>query len=96
MITEKEYKCIELTKDLFNEFIKLPIEHKADCGDFTYHIHALQNIILSRCGLRELREKEGWTFKNEHGITSEDVIYNSRNINQQKESDDQRTEASIQ
>ena len=31
--------------------------HGADCGDFLHHIHALQNIVLARCGLRALEER---------------------------------------
>lgn len=55
-MTDQEIKVIDLTKEVWNEFIKLPKQHQADEQEFCYHIHALQNMILAREGLRKLRE----------------------------------------
>lgn len=40
-----------------NEFLKLPVMHEDDNNEFRYSIHALQNIILAREGVRYLEEK---------------------------------------
>lgn len=59
-MTDLENKILELTKDTWNSFIELPIIdpniHKDDTDDFRHHLHALQNIILSREGLRSLQK----------------------------------------
>lgn len=56
-MTQEEIKVIELTKEAWNAFVKLPKLHQADEQEFCYHIHALQNMILAREGLRKLREE---------------------------------------
>ena len=54
MITEQEHKVIEISADLWNEFRLLPELHADDTRDFRFHIHAIQNIILSRSAYREI------------------------------------------
>lgn len=56
MITDKEMQCIDLSRDLWNAFMELPIQHPADREDFCFHIHAIQNMLLGREGLRQLQE----------------------------------------
>lgn len=55
-MTPQELKVIEQTKEAWNAFIELPVQHQDDYNDFRFHIHALQNIILAREGVRKLRE----------------------------------------
>jgi len=57
-MTPEEIKCFETTGKLVGEFMNLPIVHNSDQGDFLFHIHAIQNILLSRVGLRKIRENE--------------------------------------
>lgn len=47
---------------VWNDFCKLPQEYEAgghndDTADFKFHLHALQNIVASRHGLRHYRLK---------------------------------------
>lgn len=55
-MTPQEIKVLNLTKDVWAEFLALPEEHPDDRNEFRFHIHALQNMILAREGLRKLRE----------------------------------------
>lgn len=55
-MTEQEKKVLNMTADLWNEFLKLESMHPTDQQDYCFHVHALQNIILSREGLRSLKE----------------------------------------
>jgi hypothetical protein len=55
-MTGQENKVLALTKEAWNEFLRLPEMHADDVNEFRYHIHAIQNIILAREGLRSLNE----------------------------------------
>lgn len=46
---EDEVNVLNLSADLWNEYIKLPKLHEDDLPDFKLHLHALQRIILARC-----------------------------------------------
>lgn len=54
-MTPQELKVLETTRDIWNEFIELPIQHQEDQNEFRFHIHALQNIILAREGQRHMK-----------------------------------------
>lgn len=54
-MTKEELKLFEKTGDLFIEYKKLPELHPDDLIDFKFHIHALQNIILSRQAFAEYK-----------------------------------------
>lgn len=56
--TEQEKKVIKETVELWHQFQKLPIEHLDDLVDVKFHIHALQNIVLSRLGCRIVNNSE--------------------------------------
>lgn len=56
-MTEEEKEIMELTKEIWNKFLKLPVEHSADASELNFHIHAIQNIVLSRVGLREYKKE---------------------------------------
>lgn len=51
-VLEEEIKIHELLGICMTMFAELPVEHPADIQDFVYGIHLLQNIVLSRVGLR--------------------------------------------
>lgn len=68
LLTDQEILLLETLGDCWNEFAELKELHSADKGDFAHHIHALQNIIMSRAAVREYpnifftilpREEEG-------------------------------------
>lgn len=56
-MTEQENKVIGLTRDIWNKFLELPVQSQDDTQEFRFHIHALQNIILAREGVRKLMEE---------------------------------------
>lgn len=55
-MTQQEIKVLELTKETWNAFLELPDQHEDDNDDFRFHIHAIQNIILAREGVRKMEE----------------------------------------
>jgi hypothetical protein len=56
-MTKEEIEIIELTKEIWNKFLALPVEHSADIRELEFHTHAIQNIVLSRVGLREYKKE---------------------------------------
>lgn len=53
-MTEQENKVIGLTRDMWNAFLELSVQSPDDTQEFRFHIHALQNIVLAREGVRIL------------------------------------------
>jgi hypothetical protein len=51
-MTPEEDEVLNLLGQAWNKFNELPILHHSDRGDFAYAIHAAQNIVLARAGLR--------------------------------------------
>ena len=51
-ITEDEREVGDLLAMAWNKFCKLPVLHHADSEEFVRAIHAAQNIVLARVGLR--------------------------------------------
>jgi len=51
-MTPEEMRVIALLGDAFNEFCKLPKYHPQDGLEFCQHIHACQNIVMSRDAVR--------------------------------------------
>lgn len=43
-----EKNCLELSADLWNEFMNLEDKHEDDIRDVRFHIHAIQNILKAR------------------------------------------------
>lgn len=57
-MTTLEKKFLKLTQQTSNLFMRLPVFDKrlmSDQADVTYHIRALQNIILSRDNVRKMK-----------------------------------------
>lgn len=55
-VTEQEKKILDMTGEVWNAFLTLPVEHPSDRDEFMRNIHALQNIILSRSAYRVLKQ----------------------------------------
>lgn len=53
MTTEQEKKVLNLLSDAHNEFRTLGEYHPADTVEWIHHLHALQNIVMSRGAVRD-------------------------------------------
>jgi hypothetical protein len=62
-MTEQESKALELSADLWNALIDLPIIHPADINEACFHIHALQNMIMARQYQIEMLPQQSKTFQ---------------------------------
>lgn len=51
-LTQAELQTADLLADFFRSFAALPQTHPSDLGDVTFHIHALQAIVMLRCAQR--------------------------------------------
>ena len=51
-LTEDERKCLDLLGQAWGVFAELPVLHHADRVEFSQAIHAAQNIVYARLGLR--------------------------------------------
>lgn len=54
----EESEVFDLLVEAWNKFVKLPIQHPIDQQDFQAGIRSLQNLLLARCGVREM----GWSY----------------------------------
>lgn len=52
-MTKQEKKALEISVDLWDQLCKLPIMHDDDIHEFRFHIHAIQNSIYAREGIRK-------------------------------------------
>lgn len=59
MITEGELRIVQMLGDVWNEYLKLPLEHPNEQSEFCTAIHACQDKILARTGRREYFELLG-------------------------------------
>lgn len=53
-LTDQEAKVANMLADAWNEYLKLPIEHPMEQGEFCMAIHRVQDMVLARCGRRAL------------------------------------------
>ena len=51
-LSDNEKKVVRHLADAWNEFCRLPKGHPGGAGEFTFHVHALQNIVASRVAKR--------------------------------------------
>lgn len=58
-MTPDEVHVADLLGQAATEFAKLPIEHQSDLDEFCKAIHAAQNIVMARDGLRSYRAIKG-------------------------------------
>lgn len=56
-MTKEEKQIFEKLGEVWNEYRSLPEEHQSDMKEVEFHIHAIQNIILSRPTLRVYYEE---------------------------------------
>jgi hypothetical protein len=54
-MSSEEIVLMDSLGDAFEKFKELDEVHPSDRQEFAFHIHALQNIVLSREGLTEYR-----------------------------------------
>lgn len=60
LLTDREGFIAGLLAGVWNEFLKLPVEHPMERDEFCRAIHACQNMILARPGRRAINApKEG-------------------------------------
>jgi hypothetical protein len=55
-MTEEEKILLDCLGRCFVQFDNMPVLHTADRQEFILHVHALQNIVLSRMATRYMRE----------------------------------------
>lgn len=56
-LTKKEEEILELTEELWDRFLALPIYHLMEQYEMQSKIHDIQRMITSRPGFRMNREK---------------------------------------
>lgn len=69
----EEREVLALLGQAWNKFLELPVLHTMDHQEFCHAIHAAQNIVLARAGLRE----EGIAIEGDNGIVGF-VIHHDR------------------
>lgn len=52
-LTEEEKNLLNMTADIWNKYLELPVQKKDDGVDFCRSIHELQRIICSRPFMRD-------------------------------------------
>lgn len=55
-LTQEEEEILELTAELWNRFLALPINHPMEQSEMQYKIHDIQRMIISRPGFRMNKE----------------------------------------
>ena len=63
-MTLDEEKVLMMLAEVWNEFLKLPVEHPMEQQEFCSSIHVCQNMVLSREARRDLAKKEILQLKN--------------------------------
>ena len=52
-LTQEEKEILELTAELWNKFLQLPIYHLMEQSEMKYKIHDIQRMIISRFRLNQ-------------------------------------------
>lgn len=55
-LTQEEKEILELTAELWNRFLALPINHPMEADEMAIKIHDIQRMIMSRPGFRMNQE----------------------------------------
>lgn len=55
-LTQEEEEILELTAELWNRFLELPINHPMEKDEMAIKIHDIQRMIISRPGFRMNKE----------------------------------------
>lgn len=56
-LTKEEEEILELTEEIWNRFLELPINHPMEKDEMAIKIHDIQRMIISRPGFRMNKEK---------------------------------------
>ena len=56
LLTQEEDEILELTAELWNKFLQLPIYHLMEQSEMQYKIHDIQRMIIARPGFRMNQE----------------------------------------
>ena len=56
-LTQEEDEILELTEEVWNKFLQLPIYHLMEQSEMQSKIHDIQRMIISRPGFRMNKEK---------------------------------------
>ena len=56
-LTQEEDEILELTEEVWNKFLQLPIYHLVEQSEMQSKIHDIQRMIISRPGFRMNKEK---------------------------------------
>ncbi|SEU02909.1 hypothetical protein [Pseudomonas graminis] len=56
-LTDREAFIAGLLGGVWNEYLKLPIEHPMERDEFCRAIHTCQNMVLARAGRRVINAK---------------------------------------
>lgn len=57
LLTQEENEILELTAELWNKFLQLPIYHLMEQSEMQSKIHDIQRMIIFRPGFRMNKEK---------------------------------------
>lgn len=57
-VTEAEYQIARMLGDVWNLFCQLPKEHPMQDQEFCSAIHKCQDMVLSRAGIRAIKERD--------------------------------------
>lgn len=55
-LTQEEEEILELTAELWNRFLALPINHPMEANEIAMKIHDIQRMIIARPGFRMNQE----------------------------------------
>ena len=58
MITEQEMKWLNISADLWNNWVQLETQHSDENDEFKFHLHALQKCMQASVGHRAMLENE--------------------------------------
>ena len=56
-LTEKELQLLYLTKDIWNQFLLLPVLHEWDQQEVMNAVHIIQKTIMSRPAIEKFKNK---------------------------------------
>ena len=52
-MTEEEKELVDLLGTVYTKFNALPILNQSDVREVVFHVHAIQNTVMSRVAIRQ-------------------------------------------
>lgn len=74
-MTEQELDVLEKSRELWDEFLKLPVIHPDDQNEFRLHLHAIQNIVMARTAMKAMSYKMNERWGGEPLNTSKNALH---------------------